>query len=389
MSAYSTNANVQSGITDYSRGRVLPGQRPRNATYIERNTSGVDSTRNVAQVTTILITASANLDEPAIVIGDATFPFVSSTTDALTAAAGGAVLTAAIDEGDLLANIVESIDVTDETITVTFSDYVAHVVSFTAEGSTTATVTDTAEAAAQVNHKGGVFLSVVDNADPTMSGVHLPADASEAIHGCLMAGPYPNHQTPMNPYGLAADESWPAGVQMEFATNGDLCVRIAANVTEGDDVYVVMDPTSSMNGYATNALTTSGAASQVTRGDVEFNGTDEVGVTVDGYTVSVPSNTSDDQTATDLKAAWDADAFALTKATASINLDGAESYFILTFLDNIEHIVAAYSPATADVTGITNTTAASTGTVTSKRYKSATFTETRTLVQGDAYIDLG
>ena len=176
---------------------------------------------------------------------------------------------------------------------------------------------------------------------------------------------------------------------MEFATNGDLCVRIAANVTEGDDVYVVMDPTSSMNGYATNALTTSGAASQVTRGDVEFNGTDEVGVTVDGYTVSVPSNTSDDQTATDLKAAWDADAFALTKATASINLDGAESYFILTFLDNIEHIVAAYSPATADVTVITNTTAASTGTVTSKRYKSATFTETRTLVQGDAYIDLG
>ena len=389
MSAYSTNANVQTGITDYTRGRVLPGQRPNNATYIERNVSGVDSTVNVAQVTTIEITASANLDTPAIVIGEATFPFVSSTTDNLTAAAGGAALTDAIDEGDLLALIVESIDVTDSTITVTFSNYVAHEVSFTAEGSTTATVTDTADAVAQVNHKGGVFLSVVDSADPTMTSVHLPADAAEAIHGCLFAGPYSNHTTPANPYGLTGDESWPAGVPMEFATNGDFCARLGANVSKGDPVYVIMDPTNAYNGHATNALTTKNAAAQVTRGDVEYNGTDAVGVTVDGYTVQVPSNTSDDQTATDLKAAWDADDYALTKATASINLSGDESYFILTFLDNEPHVVVAYSPATADITSITNTTAASAGTVTSKRYKSAVFTESRTLAEGSANLDLG
>ena len=389
MSAYSSNANVQTERVDYSRGRARPGHRPTTAVYTGKNATGVDETLNVAQVTTIDIDASANLDTPTIIIGGASFPFVSSTTDALTAAAGGAVLTAAIDDGDLLAEIVASIDVTDTVITITFSDYVAHVVSFTDEGTTTATVADTVDATATVNHKGGVFVSVVSNADPSLPGVHLPADSTEAIAGCLMAGPYPNQVTPANSYGLTADETWPAGVPMVIATKDALCVRLAASVTEGDPLYVVMDSTSSTNGYATNVEGFGGGANQVTQGDVEFNATDAVGVTVDGYTVSVASNTSDDQTATDLKAAWDADAYALTKATASIDLSGTESYFILTFLDNSTHIVAAYSPATADITSITNTTAAAAQVATSKRYKSAVFTETRTLSEGDAYAELG
>lgn len=101
-----------------------------------------------------------------------------------------------------------------------------------------------------------------------------------------------------------------------------------------------------------------GGTSQVTRGDVVFNGTDEVGLTVDGLTISVPSNTSDDQTATDLRDKWNAHPVAKGIATATIDLSGAESYIILTFKDRAAHTVVAYSPATADVTGITNTTAA-------------------------------
>jgi hypothetical protein len=102
-----------------------------------------------------------------------------------------------------------------------------------------------------------------------------------------------------------------------------------------------------------------GSASQVTRGDVVFSGTDAVGLIVDSLpTLSVASNTSDDQTATDLRNAWNASAQHAAVATASIDLSGAESYIILTFLDTSAHTVTAYSPATADVTGITNTTTA-------------------------------
>jgi hypothetical protein len=107
----------------------------------------------------------------------------------------------------------------------------------------------------------------------------------------------------------------------------------------------------------------SNGASQVTRGDVTFNGTDAVGLVVDALpTLSVASNTSDDQTATDLRDKWNASAQHAAVATASIDLSGAESYIILTFLDQATHTVAPYSPATADVTGITNTTAAAAGT---------------------------
>lgn len=98
---------------------------------------------------------------------------------------------------------------------------------------------------------------------------------------------------------------------------------------------------------------------QITRGDVVFNGTDDVGLYIDGFRVFVPSNTSDDQTATDLR-----DEILLLAANipgtpvASIDISGAESWIILTFADTLVHTVTSYSPATADVTTITNTQAA-------------------------------
>lgn len=391
MSAYSTNATVQSGITDYTRGRARPGERPRDNAYTGRPISVVDPTLNVAQVTTVEITASSNSDTPSLTIDGAVFDFVSSTTDALTAAALAAVLEAQLDDGDLLGTIVEGVGVVDETVTITFSDYVAHTVVFNAQGSTTATVTDTADASAEVNHKGGVFLTAVaDDGDPSMRSAHLPASVSETILGILTRGPYPNHTTPPNPYGLTGDETWPSGVQMVLDRDGEQTARLGANVNEGDPVYVIMDPSSPYNGHAIGTETFTGGANQVTRGDVEFHGTDLVGLNVDGYIVSVASNTSDDQTATDLRNAWNADTYAASIATASIDLSGTESYIILTFADYSTHIVQAYSPATADVSGLTNTTAAAAQTATSKLLNSrAKFLETRTLAQGSAYVELG
>lgn len=137
------------------------------------------------------------------------------------------------------------------------------------------------------------------------------------------------------------------------------CIALMANGSTsitladvGNDCYILDDQT---------VVRTSGAVagtSQVTRGDVAFNGTDVVGVDVDALPrISVASNTSDDQTATDLRNAWNASAQHLAVAVASVDLSGAESWFILTFVDSAAHTVTAYSPATADITSITNTTA--------------------------------
>lgn len=122
----------------------------------------------------------------------------------------------------------------------------------------------------------------------------------------------------------------------------------------GSDCYMVDDQTV--------ARTDGGVAgtAQVTRGDVAFNGTDQVGLVVDVLpTLSVASETDDDTTATKLRNAWNASAQHAAVATASVDLSGAESYIILSFLDGgaAAHTVTAHSPATADVTGITNTTA--------------------------------
>lgn len=387
MAAYATNANAQTLRNEYSRGRALPGERPAGNAYTPRPVSGVDITANVSQVTTIEITASANLDEPAIVIDGASFPFVSSTTDALTAAAGKAALEAALP--GILGEKVESVEVDAEVITINFSDFVSHEVSFTAAGSTTATVAEDTAASAEVNHKAGVFVAyATETGDPSVVSCELPQDADAKLVGVVMAGPYPNHSQPANPYGLGSDEAYPAGIPFPIARDGAICVRIMDDVSLGDPVYVytVEGPN---RGYACADEQLTAGAHQVTRGDVVFNGTDAVGLTVDGYTVSVASNTSDDQTATDLRNALNADAFMATKATASIDLSGTPSYIILTFLDYEEHIVVAYSPATADVTGITNTTEAEAPVAQAVRYKAAIFTETRTAAQGDAYAELG
>lgn len=97
-------------------------------------------------------------------------------------------------------------------------------------------------------------------------------------------------------------------------------------------------------------------AVQVTVGTMSFNGTDDVGLTVDGLDVFVASNTSNAQTLTDLKTEWDGTPAAV--ALAAMTVDATT--VTLTFIDYLEHTVVAYSPATADITGITNSTEAAT-----------------------------
>lgn len=183
------------------------------------------------------------------------------------------------------------------------------------------------------------------------SGYLVPASASTALVVVGVAGPKRQQMTAKLGYidatGLAA-----GAMECEVQTCIALMVNLSSTITRaeiGDDCYAVDDQT---------VAKTNGGTSQVSRGDVVFSTTDAVGVTVDGLTIDVPSNTSDDQTLADLIAKWNAHPVAKTVATATGDTSGAESWFILTFADTAVHTVVAYSPATADVVNITNTTAA-------------------------------
>lgn len=151
----------------------------------------------------------------------------------------------------------------------------------------------------------------------------------------------------------------PMNEAANLARKGEYWCRPETAVTPTSGVFYRYTANAGV-GTALGALRgTADAIGQVTRGDVVFNGTDDVGLYIDGFRVFVPSNTSDDQTATDLR-----DEIILLAANipgtpvATIDISGAESYIILTFADTLVHTVTSYSPATADVTGITNTQAA-------------------------------
>lgn len=187
------------------------------------------------------------------------------------------------------------------------------------------------------------------------SGYLVPASADSTLRVVGVAAPRRHQMTALRGY---VDATGQDNGDLECEVQGPLIalmVNSGSSLTiadVGNDCYAVDDQTVSK---------TNGGTSQVTRGDVVFNGTDLVGVTVDGLTIAVPSNGSEDQTATDLANKWNAHVVAKSLATASVDTSGAESYFILTFKDTVAHDVVPYSPATADVTGITNTTAAVAG----------------------------
>lgn len=182
------------------------------------------------------------------------------------------------------------------------------------------------------------------------SGNLVPATTATTLLVVGLAAPKRQQMTPSRGYvdatGLAA-----AVMKCEVQSCIALMVNASTSITKaeiGDNCYAVDDQT---------VHKTNGGTSQVIRGDVVFNGTDLVGLTVDGYTVSVASDTSDDITLAALVAKWNADPVGKALATATGDTSGNESYIILSFLDTASHTVVAYSPATADVTGITNTTA--------------------------------
>lgn len=183
------------------------------------------------------------------------------------------------------------------------------------------------------------------------NSIRRPLTGDTKIFGVVMEGGGLIAST-----GAADDvDAYAPGSAVEIARVGVVPLVVEEAVSAGDPIYCRIETDSGK--VQGNFRNDAGGVFQVTRGDVAFSTTDAVGLTVDSLpALSVASDTSDDITVAALRNAWNASAQHFAVATATIDTSGAESYIILTFKDYEDHTVVAYSPATADVTGITNTT---------------------------------
>jgi hypothetical protein len=298
-------------------------------------------------------------------------------------ATGNAAFVAALNALALtgLMGIVFSIP-SGSTLRVAFSDYVTHTVTSYSPGAADVTgITNTVAASNPVFvHLGRALVSDASQGGgpwAVKSAASYNPGSGYHFAGVMCRGEGSRHSDEQIRM-LAYSEGVSQGVAPTM--HGDMCqvgyfkgdlVSGVGAATRGNAVYFETATGANCGAFATAANGTSqvtrgdvvggyvAGVAQVTRGDVVFNGTDLVGLAVDSLpNLTVASDTSDDITAAALRDAWNASAQHHAVAVATIDIAGAESYIILTFRDYAVHTVAAVSPATADVTGITNTTAA-------------------------------
>ena len=281
----------------------------------------------------------------------------------VTTPASNAALVSGLNAIAAFSDIAVASNPSGSTLRMTFLDYDDHTVTAYSPGTPDITGITTATAASDPDYVKPGMGVVRDTSTSTASGelfaVKLPSSATEAAKCLGVVGAMIHVNSPQHYAGHGYDPA--AGIapgftfEMKRRDFVKLLLPSSESVSKGDAAYLIYSGADAGKWRNDDG----GSASQVTRGDVTFNGTDAVGLVVDSLpTLSVASNTSDDQTATDLRDAWNASAQHAAVATASIDLSGAESYIILTFLDTSAHTVTAYSPATADVVSITNTTTA-------------------------------
>jgi hypothetical protein len=321
----------------------------------ERQSRGlIAAVTPVSQVTDVLIASNTPSDDVGVYIDGALFFVVAGASAGATAL----LLETELEGAALLASIVSTVTVDTATVTITFADDQPHTVEEYSPATTTATPTDTTDAVSQQRLRFGYGVARQATGESiNTTKVVRPTSLTDDFAGVLVR----TSTSLPNTLVLALNEDYdasylPPGYAYTLAQRDlGVCVEYVGTApTETDDVYWICTGTDAGKWRADD-----GSTSQVTQGDVEFNATDDVGLIVDGFgPLFVASNTSDDQTATDLRDAWNADPAFAAIATASIDLSGAESYIVLTFLDDQAHTVTAYSPATADITSITNTTTA-------------------------------
>lgn len=344
---------AQSNYVDLPYGQ-RPGDVWEGDIHNERNGRGlIAKVTPVSQVTDVLIAANNPTDVVGVVIDGATIPVIAGASAGATAL----LLEAAIEASAILATIISTVTVDTATVTITFADDQPHTVTEYSPDATTATPSEVTAAVSQQRllfGYGVVKEAVGDSANFTK--VVKPTALTDDFAGVLYRTPSSNLTPEMTEYlGFDGDYLCPGKAYSLGLRNLGIVVEyVGEPPVVTDPVYLIM-----AGANAGKWRVNDGGTAQVTRGDVEFSTTDDVGLTVDSLpNLFVASDTSDDITATALRDAWNASAEHFAVATASVDVSGAESYIILTFKDTAAHTVAAYSPATADITSITDTTAA-------------------------------
>lgn len=381
---FSPNTIVQETY-DYSRGRALPGERPRANIYHDLPRENcVYAATDQSQVTTITFTASNAGDDVAVAIDGVQVPFDAGANNTASAAAGAAALTTASGPGKLLEPVIDEATGNLAVLTITFEDFGPHDVSFVGTVGTTATVANMTEGTAAVRAVAGTVACLDETqGDPSVTCCVSPTpDGPNVPVGVVARGPYTTNQTPPGAFGLVAPQAYPGRVCFSAWEDAEVEVRIAGDVSPFLPVYFVTSP-GPTNGYFTG-IEDAGTGQQSTLTVTPAAGQD-VSIAYDDLDPTAPFVSVD--LATDTAAL--AQVINQTPAYAALLLVPAyvsAGTVKLLFKPSAVHVFSDESEPAASVAEVIDQAAVA---GTTALYPGAKWLETRTAAQGTAIVHLG
>lgn len=307
--------------------------------------AGLVLTSQVTEGTMSSINGSADVG---VVIDGATF--------IVTTPANNAALVAGLNAIALFSEIATASNPSGSTLRITFKDFNDHTVTAYSPGTPDITGITTATAASDPDYVQpgmGVARDVTSGTyQHDALTAKLPSTAAEAAAciGVVGGGTFARSPEHYGAHGFDADAGMAPGFTFALRQKDYVKLLLVSgeSVSKGDPAYLVYSGADAGKWRNDDG----GSAVQITEGTVVANNGDSVGVTIDSLpSVTVTSTASASGTATLIANAINARADVFDVCSATTNSDKV----ILTFRDNSAHTVVAVTPATADVTPITNT----------------------------------
>lgn len=375
---------------DYSRGRALPGERPRANIYHDLPRENcVYAATDASQITEITFTATNAGDDVAVMIDGVSIPFDAAASTTLTAAAGATALTTASGPGKLLEPVIDEATANLAVLTIVFEDFGPHDVSFVGTVGTTATVANTTEGTASVRAVAGTVACLDETqGDPSVVRVVQPSAAGPNVPvGVVARGPYTTNQTPPGAFGLVAPQAYPGRVCFSAWEDAEVEVRLAGDVSPFLPVYFVTSP-GPTNGFFTGTSGATAGTGQVSELTITPAAGQDVSIHYDDLpptTVFISVDLATDNV--NLANAINSNAaYAAILASPAV-VDAGK--VILNFIPDAVHVFTDDSEAAAAVAEVITTPAVAATPATAALYPGAKWLETRTAAQGTAIVHLG